>query len=67
VESLSLEENFEALMKSYQTITTPHQELKQRLDESKGQNAYVCKQLGESMKLKHKLMFKVKEVKLKAN
>jgi len=54
--SMSLEEEFEALMKSYQTIVTSNQELKQRLDESQGQNAYLRKQLGKSMKLKYKLI-----------
>jgi len=34
--SISLEEKFEALMRSYQTIATSNQELKQRLDESEG-------------------------------
>ena len=53
--SISLEENFEALMKIYQTIATSNQELKQRFDESEGQNAYLRKQLGESLKLKQKL------------
>ena len=52
---MPLEEKFEALMKSYQTIATSNQELKQGLEELKGQNAYLCKQLGESIKLKKKL------------
>ena len=55
---MSLEKKFEALMKSYQTIATFNQELKQRLEESEGQNAYLHKQLGESMKLKQKTISK---------
>jgi len=38
--SMSLEEKFEALMKSYQTIVSFNQELKQRLEEYEGKNAY---------------------------
>jgi len=53
--SMSLGEQCEAHMKSYQTIATCNQELQQRLDESEGQNTYVPKQLGESMKLKQQL------------
>jgi len=34
--SMSLEEKFKALTKSYQTIATSDQELKQRLEESEG-------------------------------
>jgi len=49
--SMSLEEKFEAPMKSYQIIVTSNQQLKHRLNESEGQNAYLRKQLGESMKL----------------
>ena len=42
-------------MKSSQTIATSNQEMKQRLDKP-CQNAYSRKQLGKSMKLKHKLI-----------
>jgi len=71
--SMSLEEKFEAPMKSYQIIVTSNQQLKHRLNESEGQNAYLRKQLGESMKLSTSWFkalldpFKVKEEKLKVS
>jgi len=53
---MSLEEKFEALMKSYQTISSSNQELQWRLDESKGENAYLSKQLDKSMKQKRHIL-----------
>jgi len=55
---MSLEEMFETLMKSYQTNAPFNQDLKQRLDESEGQNAYLRKQLGKPMKLKAQIISK---------
>ena len=43
-------------MKSYQTITSSNQALKQRPEESESPNAYLRKQLGEWWKLKQKLI-----------
>ena len=42
--SMSLEERFGAPVTSYQTVSSSNNELKQRLDEAKGQNAYLRKQ-----------------------
>ena len=53
---MSLEAKFEALMKNFQDVSSTNEELKQRLEESKGLNAYLHKQLGESLKLKQKLI-----------
>jgi len=57
--SMTLEENFEALMKSYQTIPSSNKklkhsndELKQRFDEEMSQNAYLRMQLDKLMKQK---------------
>jgi len=47
---MSLKEKFGVLMKSYQTVSSSNNEVKQRLDEAKGQNAYLHKQLDKSMK-----------------
>ena len=49
---MSVEEKFEALIKSYQTITSSNNELKQRFDEVVRQNPYLRKQLDKSMKQK---------------
>jgi len=54
--SVSLEGKFEALMKNFQAVSSTTNELKQKFEESKGQNAYLRKQLGESMKIKQKLI-----------
>jgi len=46
---MSVEEKFEALMKSYQTISTSNQELLQ-------QNEYLKKQLEKSMKQMQRIL-----------
>ena len=51
---MTLEEKSEALMKSYQTVTSSNNELKQRFDEVVGQNVYLRKQLDKSMKQKQR-------------
>ena len=38
---MTLKEKFEALMKSYQTVTSSNNELKQRFVEVVGQNTYL--------------------------
>jgi len=60
---MSLEEKFEALMKSYQTVTSFNSELKntnremtQRMEEMVNQNAHLRKQLKKSMKQKQRLL-----------
>jgi len=52
--SISLKEKFEVLMKNFQAVSSTIEELKQRLEESEGQNAYLRKQLGKPLKLKQK-------------
>ena len=63
--SMSVEEKFEALMKSYQTISASNQELLQ-------QNEYLKKELRKSMKQKWRILesstgSNLNEVRLKAN
>ena len=53
---MSLEEKFEVLVKSYQTISSSNQELQQRLDQSEGQNISLRKQLEKSMKQKYRIL-----------
>jgi len=53
---MSLKEKFEALMKTYQTISSSNQDLQRRLDESEGKNVYLCKQLEKSMKQKQRIL-----------
>jgi len=50
------QEKFEALIKSYQIVTSSNNKLKQRLDEVVGQNAYLRKQLDKSMKQKQRVL-----------
>ena len=45
---MSLEEKSEAPIKNFQVVSSTTEELKQRLEEFEGQNAYLLKQLGES-------------------
>ena len=52
---MSLEEKFKALMKNFEAISSTAEELKQKLQQSKGQKAYLRKQLSESMKMKEKI------------
>jgi len=52
---MPLEEKFDALMKKFQVVSSTTEELKQKLEESEGQNAYLRKQLGEPMKMKQKI------------
>ena len=54
--SMSLEEKFEVLMKSYQTISSSNLDLQRRLDESEGQNAHLRKKLGKSQKQKQRIL-----------
>ena len=59
--SMTLEEKFEALMKSYQTGTSSNNELQQWRNEAKirwsdDQNAYLHKQLDKSMKPKQRIL-----------
>ena len=49
---MSLEEKYEALMKSYQAASSTNQDLQRRLDEIKGPTMYLRKQLDKSMKRK---------------
>jgi len=49
---MSLEEKYEALMKSYQLVSTLNQDLVRRLNETEGQNLFLRKQLDKSMKQK---------------
>jgi len=60
---MSLEEKFEALLKSYQTVLSSNQELKRQNDYMthtnqglKHQNEYLRRQLGEAMKMKQKAL-----------
>jgi len=53
---MSLEEKFEALIKSYQTVSSSNEYLQRRLEESKGQNTYLHKQLEKSMKQKQRIL-----------
>jgi len=46
---MSLEQKFEALMKTYQSISSSNQELK-------NQNEYLRRKLGEALKQKKKLL-----------
>jgi len=56
---MSLEEKYDALLKSYQSGTIENQNLQQRIaesegkaDETEGQMEYLRKQLGKSLKQK---------------
>jgi len=56
---MSLEEKYDALLKSYQTVTIENRDLHQKVaeferkaDETEGQMEYLRKQLGKSMKQK---------------
>jgi len=58
-----LEEKFEALMKSYQTVSSTNQELKQQNDymknsnqELKQQNKYLRRQLSKAIKMKQRVL-----------
>ena len=51
---MSLEEKFEALMKSCQTVISINNELKHNNEEMMSQNAYLRKQLDKSMKQKQR-------------
>ena len=50
--SMSLEEKFEAPMKSYKFVSTSNQDLQRSLEESKGQNVYLRKQVDKPVKPK---------------
>ena len=57
--SMSLKEKYDALLKSYQSVTIENQNLQQRIaesegkaDETEGQMEYLRKQLGKSLKQK---------------
>ena len=54
---MSLEEKYDALLKSYQSVTVENrdprrkaEESEQKADETEGQIEYLSKQLGKSMK-----------------
>jgi len=51
---MSLEEKFDALLKSYQSVTV--EESERKADETEGQIEYLHKQLGKSMKQKQRVL-----------
>ena len=53
--SMSLEENFEALMKQIEFLVSKVREDSQRQQETRAQNEYLRKQLGSFMKQKQKM------------
>jgi len=53
---MSLEEKFEALMKSYEATSSSNQYLLQRLEEIEGENLFLSKQLEKSMKQKQRIL-----------
>jgi len=54
--SITLDEKFEALMNSYQTVISTNDEVRHINEELKNRNAYLRKQLEQSMKLKQKAL-----------
>jgi len=55
-ESMTFDEKSDAVMQSYQTISSSNQELKNSNLEYKNQNEYLKLQLGEAMKQKKKAL-----------
>jgi len=53
---MTFEEKYDALMKSYQSVTTTNHDLQRKIEETEGQNEYLCKQLGKSMKQKQQVL-----------
>jgi len=52
---MSIEEKYDALLKSYQSVSSAKQEYEQTIQELRGQNEYLRKQLADSMKMKQKV------------
>jgi len=53
---MTLDDKFEALMKSYQTVASTNTELTQRMEEMANQNVYLRKQLEKSMQQKQQVL-----------